>query len=53
MVDFEAFGTQAEAIAFAKGMQAVIDLIDDDHAFVGEPELVGDGEWRVGYGYYC
>ena len=53
MDDFEVFGTQAEALAFAKGMQTAIDLIDDDHAVVSEPEQIGEWEWRVGYGNHC
>ncbi len=55
MYDFEAFGTEAEAIAFVKGMQTAIDMIDDgndDHLFVGAPEQISaTGEWRVGYCY--
>lgn len=52
MYDFEAFGTESEAIAFAKGVQTAIDMIDDDHLFVGAPEQISaTGEWRVGYCY--
>ena len=53
MDDFEVFGTQAEALAFAKGMQTAIDMIDDDHSVVREPEQIGEWEWRVGYGNHC
>lgn len=49
---FELFSTKEEAIAFLRGVEMAIDLIDDDHTSVTGPELTAAGEWRVDYGYH-
>ena len=50
-MDFEAFGTEAEALAFVKGLETARDAIDDDHIWWHAPEQISTSEWRVGYGY--
>ena len=49
-MDYEAFGTEAEALAFIKGLETARDAIDDDHLWWHGPEPVEGGEWRVSYG---
>ncbi len=50
---FELFPTKDEALAFVKGFRAAVDVIDDDHAFVGEPEQELTLEWRVNFSHSC
>lgn len=52
MDDFELFHTQEEAIAFVKGFEIAVELIDDDHAVCQYPRLIGPNEWRVDFSFY-
>jgi hypothetical protein len=52
MSDFELFRTKEEALAFVKGFETAVSLIDDDHAIYQEPTMELTGEWRVDYGYH-
>jgi len=45
-------GTKEEALAFVKGYEAAINLIDDDQTFVLYPVLTAAGEWRVDFNYH-
>ncbi len=50
---FELFGTKEEALAFIRGYETAVNLIDDDHTSVSaHPILTVVGEWRVDYDYY-
>jgi hypothetical protein len=46
----EYFGTQGEAVAFAKGMKLMAELADFD-MWVGDPTMEPTGDWFVEYGY--
>ena len=50
--NYELFTTKDEALAFARGYETAINLIDDDHTFVSEPTQTTDGLWQVDYGYH-
>jgi len=52
--NFETFGTEIEALAFVKGMEAAIECSDTDHVQIGRPKHNRKtGEWTVTYGYFC
>lgn len=52
MDEFELFGTEIEAIAFIRGLQAAIELQGDDFLAVEPtPTRMTATEWRVNYGY--
>ena len=48
-MDFELFCTESEARAFIKGMEIILDMFVTDEVTIGEPERLGDGEWKVTY----
>lgn len=50
LMDYEMFGTEAEARAFVKGLEIARDTIDDDHIWWHEPQQLAEGEWQVNYG---
>jgi hypothetical protein len=51
MDEFELFGTEIEAIAFIRGLQAAIELQGDDFLAVEPtPTRMTATEWRVNYG---
>jgi hypothetical protein len=49
---FELFSTKDEALAFVRGFEAAVAVIDDDHTSVTAPEQTATGEWRVDFDYY-
>ena len=50
---FELFGTKEEALAFIRGYEAAITLLDDcETAVSAHPELTAADEWRVDFGYH-
>ena len=49
--DKDYFGTQMEAVAFAKGMKLMAEMAEFD-MWVGDPTMEPTGEWYVGYGFH-
>jgi hypothetical protein len=48
MGDKDYFGTQMEAVAFAKGMKLALELTEGG-LWVGDPTMEPTGEWTVEY----
>src|SRR5271157_4948232 len=49
-MDFELFATRDEALAFVKGVETAIEMLDSDHLSVSaHPVVTSEGDWRVDY----